>query len=133
MRAISSLSMSIELSDGTENDRDHGLSWVPKNSVDYATAPGPHGPWTYQGVLLAPDEDAGVRGTGHHSILNLPGTDDWIIAYHRWATIDGSGWRREVMFAPIGFDAVGRMQPIRPTTTWYRHPLSEKDGVRRSG
>lgn len=92
----------------------------PDYHLQYATAPTPFGPWEDRGVLLAPSPDDRILSTGHHSILRVPGTDDWIIAYHRWSLEDGSGWRREVMFAPVEF-VDGIMQPIVPTHEWYRY------------
>ncbi|HMT87702.1 MAG TPA: family 43 glycosylhydrolase, partial [Arachnia sp.] len=53
--------------------------------VGYATATDIRGPWTYRGVILEKDLSLGIKGTGHSSVLNVPGTDDWYIAYHRFA------------------------------------------------
>lgn len=53
--------------------------------IAYATAPSMEGDgsqWTYRGEMLVQDASKGIRGTGHHSILQVPGTDDWYIAYH---------------------------------------------------
>lgn len=82
--------------------------------VEYAIAPDISGPWTHVGILLEQNPRLGIYGTGHHSILQVPGTDDWIIAYHRWAIQNGSGWRREVVFAPLSFDENGLMRSVVP-------------------
>ncbi|KAA8816054.1 1,4-beta-xylanase [Bifidobacterium callitrichos] len=53
--------------------------------IAYATAPSMEGDgsqWTYRGEMLVQDASKGIRGTGHHSIMQVPGTDDWYIAYH---------------------------------------------------
>ena len=48
--------------------------------VGYATATSMNGPWTYRGVILQKDLSLGIKGPGHSSIINVPGTDDWYIA-----------------------------------------------------
>lgn len=50
--------------------------------VAYATATSMAGPWTYRGEVLNKDEGKGILGTGHHSVLQVPGTDDWYAVYH---------------------------------------------------
>jgi beta-xylosidase len=49
--------------------------------VGYATAKSVDGPWTYRGVVLQKDAAKGILGTGHNSIVNVPGTDNWYMAY----------------------------------------------------
>lgn len=44
-----------------------------------------------------------VKGTGHHSIINVPGTDDWYVIYHRHAVPGGSGYIREVCLSKLEF------------------------------
>ncbi len=64
--------------------------------VGYATAESVDGPWTSHGVLLEKDPTQGILGTGHSSILNVAGTDDWYIAYHRFGIPPGGdGTHRE--------------------------------------
>lgn len=96
----------------------------PDYRVAYATAPSPFGPWSDRGLLLEARPEAGILSTGHHSILQVPHTDEWIIAYHRWAGEDGAGWRRESMFAEVTF-VDGVMQPVVPSHDWYRLVLPE--------
>ena len=64
--------------------------------VGYATATSPYGPFTAKGLILSKDSALGILGTGHSSIIQVPGTDDWYIAYHRFAMPGGSGigWPR---------------------------------------
>jgi len=85
--------------------------------VGYATATSMNGPWTYRGVILQKDLSLGIKGTGHSSIINVPGTDDWYIAYHRFGMPDGDGTHRETTIdrVPIGVD--GLFQTIAPTLT----------------
>jgi len=86
----------------------------PSYRVRWADGPGPHGPWQDRGVLLEQRPDAGIYATGHHSILRLPGTDEWVIAYHRFAVPDGDGYRREIVIDPLHYSAVGDLVPVEP-------------------
>lgn len=50
--------------------------------VAYATAEKVTGPYKPMGTILESDLDIGT-GAGHHSVINVPNTDEWIIVYHR--------------------------------------------------
>ncbi|KPM40574.1 hypothetical protein AK830_g6013 [Neonectria ditissima] len=85
-------------------------------SVGYATSDSVHGPWVYRGVILKKDEARGILATGHNSIVNVPGTDDWYIAYHRFHIPDGDGTHRETAIDSLTFDAVtGLIDEVVPT------------------
>lgn len=84
--------------------------------VGYATSESPTGPWTYRGVVLQKDPDQGILATGHDSMINVPGTDDWYMAYHRFAIPDGDGTHRETTIDRVTFDAsTGLMNTVQPT------------------
>lgn len=83
--------------------------------VGYATATSMNGPWTYRGVILQKDLSLGIRGPGHSSIINVPGTDDWYIAYHRFAMPGGDGNHRETTIDKLEFGADGLIKPVVPT------------------
>ncbi|QOC24463.1 family 43 glycosylhydrolase [Microbacterium hominis] len=83
--------------------------------VGYATATSMNGPWTYRGVILQKDLSLGIKGTGHSSIINVPGTDDWYIAYHRFAMPSGDGTHRETTIDRVEFGPDGLMKTITPT------------------
>jgi putative cell wall-binding protein/beta-xylosidase len=86
--------------------------------VGYATAKSVDGPWTYRGVILEKDPSQGILATGHNSVLNVPGTDDWYIAYHRFQIPGGDGQHRETTIDRLTFDAeTGLMQRVTPTLT----------------
>ncbi|KAI1115546.1 glycosyl hydrolase [Nemania sp. NC0429] len=86
--------------------------------VGYATAPSATGPFTYRGVILRKDAAKGVLGTGHNSVVNVPGTDDWYIAYHRFAIPGGNGTMRETTIDRLYFDGrTGFIVPVVPTLT----------------
>jgi beta-xylosidase len=84
--------------------------------VGYATADNPIGPWTYRGVILKKDESKGILGTGHNSVLNIPGADEWYIAYHRFHIPDGGGFRRETTIDVLPIDEdTGLFAEVTPT------------------
>ncbi|MEV0477123.1 family 43 glycosylhydrolase, partial [Streptomyces prunicolor] len=62
----------------------------------------------------------GILGTGHHSVVNAPGTDDWYIVYHRFALNGpgmpgGDGTHRETTIDRLRFAADGTILPVVPT------------------
>ena len=84
--------------------------------VGYATAESPDGPWTYGGVILEKNVGEGLLATGHSSVVNVPGTDEWYIAYHRFAVPDGDGTHREVTIDRLTFDEEpGLVDKVTPT------------------
>lgn len=95
------------------------LSWSsndtrsPDYSVWYATGSSPLGPWTFRGPLLRKDEPRGVLGTGHHCIVQLPGTDQWLIGYHAFAP-GSDGYHRAVRFDWLTHRADGLLDEVVP-------------------
>ncbi|MFC8361455.1 family 43 glycosylhydrolase [Streptomyces griseorubiginosus] len=85
--------------------------------VTYATGPSPTGPWTKRGVILEKDLSLGIKGPGHHSVVHVPNTDDWYIAYHRFAIPGGDGTHRETTVDKLEFDADGLIKKVVPTLT----------------
>ncbi|MFE4625182.1 family 43 glycosylhydrolase [Streptomyces mirabilis] len=88
--------------------------------VAYATGPSPLGPWTKRGTILSKRPEYGIKGTGHHSVVNVPGTDDWYIVYHRFALngpgkAGGDGTHRETTVDRMEFAADGTIEPVVPT------------------
>lgn len=84
--------------------------------VGYASAESIDGPWTYRGLILQKDVSRGILGTGHSSIVNVPGTDDWYIAYHRFKIPGGNGTNRETTVDRLFFDKkTGLIVPVVPT------------------
>jgi beta-xylosidase len=85
--------------------------------VGYATATSVHGPWTNHGVILEKDTTQGILGTGHSSIVQVPGTDEWYIAYHRFGMPGGDGTHRETTIDRLSFNEDGTMKKVVPTLT----------------
>ncbi|KUL46506.1 family 43 glycosylhydrolase [Streptomyces regalis] len=85
--------------------------------VAYATGPSPTGPWTKHGVILEKDLSLGIKGPGHHSVVHVPKTDEWYIAYHRFAVPGGDGTHRETTVDKLEFDSEGLIKKVVPTLT----------------
>ncbi|HEY0000257.1 MAG TPA: family 43 glycosylhydrolase, partial [Actinoplanes sp.] len=83
--------------------------------VGYATGATPYGPFTARGVILQKNPALGILGTGHSSIIQAPGTDDWYIVYHRFAIPGGNGTNRESTIDRLVFNADGTIKPVVPT------------------
>ncbi|MFH9588491.1 family 43 glycosylhydrolase [Streptomyces luteogriseus] len=88
--------------------------------VAYATGPSPLGPWTKRGTILQKRPEYGILATGHHSVVNAPGTDDWYMVYHRFALNGpglpgGDGMHRETTVDRMEFAADGSIKPVVPT------------------
>ncbi|MEV8064825.1 family 43 glycosylhydrolase [Streptomyces sp. NPDC085995] len=81
------------------------------------------------GVILAKDPSLGILGTGHHSVIQVPGTDDWYIAYHRFAIPGGDGTHREVTIDRLRYTPDGLIEKVVPTLTGVR-PLRTGTGAR---
>lgn len=94
------------------------LSWSefdtrdPRYSVAYATSKSPLGPYKKAEINPILKQNGEVKGAGHHSMVQLPNSDDWVIAYHRFKIPGGNGYNRETCLSPMRFDAVGRIEPV---------------------
>lgn len=104
----------------------------PNYQVRYATASSPTGPLTVpaNNLVIAKDTAAGIYGTGHNSILQIPGTDEWYIVYHRFnypngiTMGDAAGYNREVCIDKLTFNANGTIIPVKPTQQGIK-PLND--------
>ncbi len=83
--------------------------------VGYAIGDSPTGPFVNKGEILTKDASLGILGTGHHSIIQVPGTDDWYIAYHRFGMPGGDGTHRETTIDRLYFNADGTIKKVVPT------------------
>jgi hypothetical protein len=89
----------------------------PNYRVAYAVGTSPFGPFSKQGVILSKDVSQGILGTGHHSVVQVPGTDDWYIAYHRFAIPGGDGMHRETTVDKLQFTSTNLIAGVVPTLT----------------
>lgn len=83
----------------------------PNYSVSYAMADSPTGPFTRLAKVLAQDS-AVARGSGHNSVINVPGTDIWYILYHRRPLSETDGNHRQVAYDRMVFNPDGTIAPV---------------------
>ncbi|MGN6506064.1 MAG: family 43 glycosylhydrolase [Tepidisphaeraceae bacterium] len=84
----------------------------PDYRVAYGTSKSPWGPISVPEHRIILSKSGSVVGTGHHSVINVPGTDRWYIVYHRHAIPGGNGYIRETCLAPLHFNDDGSVQPV---------------------
>jgi len=91
--------------------------------VRYGTASSPWGPINVpaNNLVIAKEASKGIYGTGHNSVLNIPGTDDWYIVYHRFnypkgiTMGDAAGFNRELCIDRMLFNDDGTIKQVIPT------------------
>ena len=91
--------------------------------VRYGTSTSPTGVITIpeNNLILAKDAAKGIYGTGHNSVLQIPGKDEWYIVYHRFNRPNGikmgdaAGFHREVCIDKMEFNADGSIKAVVPT------------------
>lgn len=105
------------------SDNDTG---EPTYEVHYGTSDSPLGPINGDTVILSKNntEDPRIKATGHNSVVNVPGTDDWYICYHRFniplygnvgSKNSEAGNHREVCIDKLEFDENGAILPVTAT------------------
>ena len=95
----------------------------PNYRVRYATAKTPMGPLEIpeNNLVIEKDTEKEIYGTGHNSVINVPGTDDWYIVYHRFNRPKGikmgspAGFHREVCIDKLEFNTDGSIKKTKPT------------------
>jgi beta-xylosidase len=83
----------------------------PDYSVAYAVADSPFGPFKRIGKILQQDP-AIATGAGHHSVINIPKTDNWYIVYHRRPLGEKDGNSRVTCIDKMYFDKAGLIKPV---------------------
>ena len=86
----------------------------PDYCVAYAMADSPQGPFKRIGKILEQDP-AIAKGAGHHSVINIPNTDDWYIFYHRRPLNTTDGNHRETCVEHMYFNNDGTIRPVKIT------------------
>jgi beta-xylosidase len=86
----------------------------PDYRVAYAIGDNINGPFKRIATVLKQDP-AVARGAGHHSVINIPGTDDYYIIYHRRPLTETDGNHRETCIEKMVFDANGLIEPVKIT------------------
>jgi len=91
----------------------------PNYQVAYAIGDSPLGPFERIGVVLKQDPEIGT-GAGHHSVLKVPGKDEWHVIYHRRQPGVSERDHRVTCIDRMEFDEEGRIQPIEITAEGVR-------------
>jgi beta-xylosidase len=84
----------------------------PRYSVAYATGDSPLGPFTKAPNNPILRQSGAIKGAGHHSLVQIPGRDEWVIAYHRFRIPGGTGYNRETCLSPLRHANDGSILPV---------------------
>lgn len=86
----------------------------PDYRVAYAIADSPLGPFERIGTILQQDTTV-ATSAGHHSVIQVPGTGEWYIVYHRRPLGETDRNHRVVCVDIMQFDAEGKIIPVKIT------------------
>ncbi|SDD33274.1 Glycosyl hydrolases family 43 [Paenibacillus sp. UNCCL117] len=86
----------------------------PDYSVAYAAADSPLGPFSRVGKILQQNPDV-ATGAGHHGMIQVPGTDEWYIVYHRRPLSEKEANHRVVCIDRMHFEEDGSIRPVEIT------------------
>ncbi|HKJ78747.1 MAG TPA: glycoside hydrolase family 43 protein [Prolixibacteraceae bacterium] len=82
--------------------------------VAYAMADKATGPFNRIGSILQSDTTI-ATGAGHHSVINVPGTDEWIMVYHRRPIPNEDRDHRVTCLDKMEFNENGTIKQIKMT------------------
>ena len=86
----------------------------PDYRVAYAVGSSVNGPFKKIGTVLKQDP-AKATGAGHHSVIKVPGKDQWYIVYHRRPLTETDGNHRVTCIDIMTFDKNGLINPVKIT------------------
>ena len=86
----------------------------PDYRVAYAVSDSPFGPFERVGTILQQDPQV-ATGAGHHSVIQVPGKDEWYIVYHRRPLGETDGNHRVTCIDRMYFDEKGQIKPVKIT------------------
>ena len=86
----------------------------PDYCVAYAIADSPFGPFRRVGKILQQDPVV-ATGAGHHSVIQVPGKDEYYIVYHRRPLTETGRDCRETCIDRLYFDKQGNIVPVKMT------------------
>ena len=84
----------------------------PDYRVAYAIGDSPFGPFRRIGTILQQDATV-ATGAGHHSVLQIPGSNDWYIVYHLRPFGEKDGNHRVTCIDKMEFDNNGQIKPVK--------------------
>jgi beta-xylosidase len=94
----------------------------PNYKVAYAIAKSPFGPFERIATILEQDPTIGT-GAGHHSVIQIPGKDQWYIVYHRRPIGLTDPNYRLTCVDEMHFDENGHILQVKMTNKGVIHPL----------
>jgi beta-xylosidase len=86
----------------------------PNYRVAYAISDAATGPFKRIGTILQQDSTV-ATGAGHHSVIQIPGKDEWYIIYHRRPLGRTDANHRVVCIDKMYFDENGYINPVKIT------------------
>ena len=86
----------------------------PNYSVAYAIADSPLGSFRRVAKILQQDPTV-ATGAGHHSVIQVPGKDEYYIVYHRRPLGETDGNHRVTCIDRMEFDETGFIKPVKIT------------------
>jgi hypothetical protein len=84
----------------------------PDYSVSYAMSDFPLGPFERKAKILEQDS-AVAKGSGHHGVIHVPGTDIWYIVYHRRPLSETDANHRILAYDRMYFNEDGTISPVK--------------------
>jgi len=82
--------------------------------VAYAISDSLFGPFERIGTILSQDPEV-ATGSGHHSVINVPNTDEWYIVYHRRPIPNKGRDHRVTCIDNLEFNEDGTIKPVKIT------------------
>ncbi|RYZ21189.1 MAG: arabinan endo-1,5-alpha-L-arabinosidase [Chitinophagaceae bacterium] len=82
--------------------------------VAYGVSDNVLGPFERTATILEADSTV-ATGAGHHSVINIPGTDEWYIVYHRRPIPNRDRDHRVVCIDRMYFEADGSIRKVKMT------------------
>ena len=94
--------------------------------VAYAMADKATGPYKRIGTILESKGGDIATGAGHHSVINRPGTDDWIIVYHRRPIPNEDRDHRVTCMDVMEFNPDGTIKPVKMSFTGVHRKFGQE-------
>ncbi|AHM61150.1 glycoside hydrolase family 43 [Flammeovirgaceae bacterium 311] len=82
--------------------------------VAYGRSKSVMGPFNKEAIVLTADTTV-ATGAGHHSVINIPDTDDWYMVYHRRPVPNEDRDHRVTCIDRMYFDEEGDILPVKMT------------------
>ena len=97
----------------------------PRYCVNYAVGASPMGPFTPAANNPILKQKGIVKAAGHHSVVQVPGQDQWYTAYHRFQIPNGNGYNREVCISPLRFDSDDSIVSVDVSEPVYAYLMTQ--------